>query len=72
MSKKKPIPRKVVVTKPTAVTVSSDLLGDVRTLIEQAREFTARAVNSGLVLLYWHRQPHPHRSAEKQACGVRG
>jgi predicted nuclease of restriction endonuclease-like (RecB) superfamily len=54
MSKKKPTPRKVAVTKPTAVGVPSDLLGDVRTLIEQAREFTARAVNSGLVLLYWN------------------
>ncbi len=31
----------------------TDLLTDVRTLIEQARDATARAVNSALVLLYW-------------------
>ena len=30
------------------------LLGDVRALIEAAREQTARAVNSALVRLYWH------------------
>ena len=30
------------------------LLGDVRALIEAAREQTARAVNSVLVGLYWH------------------
>ena len=30
-----------------------DLLADVRTLIDQARDVTARAVNSALVLLYW-------------------
>ena len=30
------------------------LLGDVRDLIQQARQGVARAVNSGLVTLYWH------------------
>ena len=30
------------------------LLGDIRTLIQAAREQTARAVNSALVGLYWH------------------
>jgi predicted nuclease of restriction endonuclease-like (RecB) superfamily len=30
------------------------LLGDIRSLIESAREQTARAVNSALVGLYWH------------------
>jgi len=30
------------------------VLGDVRALIEAAREQTARAVNSALVGLYWH------------------
>ena len=29
------------------------LLDDVRTMIQQAREATAQAVNSALVLLYW-------------------
>ena len=31
----------------------TDLLGDIRTLIEAAREQTARAVNSTLVIMYW-------------------
>jgi hypothetical protein len=30
------------------------LLGDVRALIEAAREQTAQVVNSGLIGLYWH------------------
>jgi predicted nuclease of restriction endonuclease-like (RecB) superfamily len=53
MSKKKPAVRKVVRAAPAPAAVPSDLLGDVRTLIEQAREATARAVNSALVMLYW-------------------
>ena len=32
---------------------SGSLVRDVRALIEQAREHVARAVNSGLVALYW-------------------
>ena len=40
---------------PPAPAVAADrLLGDVRALIEAAREQTARAVNSALVGLYWH------------------
>ncbi len=36
-------------------TIAADrLLGDIRALIEAAREQTARAVNSALVGLYWH------------------
>jgi hypothetical protein len=34
--------------------VVDHLLGDIRSLIEAAREQTARAVNSTLVGLYWH------------------
>jgi DUF1016 N-terminal domain len=30
------------------------LLGDIRALIEAAREQTAQVVNSGMVGLYWH------------------
>lgn len=33
--------------------VAPSLLGDIRTLIESAREQTARAVNSTLVMMYW-------------------
>ena len=40
---------------PTVPAVSTDrLLGDIRALIEAAREQTARAVNSALVGLYCH------------------
>ena len=40
---------------PPVLAVAADrLLGDVRALIEAAREQTARAVNSALVRLYWH------------------
>ncbi len=53
MSKKKPAQGRLVPAKPAAVMVPSDLLGDVRALIEQARDATARAVNAALVLLYW-------------------
>jgi hypothetical protein len=35
------------------VVVSRRLLGDIRSLIDQARENTAQAVNSALVELYW-------------------
>ena len=53
-----PKPRKtraLVRPTPTAPVVAADrLLGDVRALIEAAREHTARAVNSALVGLYWH------------------
>ena len=44
-------------SKPNAIArrVKPDaLLSDVRELIRQAREGVARAIDSGLVLLYWH------------------
>lgn len=34
--------------------LAHDLLGDIRALIEAARQQTARAVNSTMVALYWH------------------
>ncbi len=37
-----------------AVTPPRPLLGDLRELILQARVSVARAVDSGLVTLYWH------------------
>jgi uncharacterized protein DUF1016 len=39
---------------PVPAVAADRLLGDVRALIEAAREQTARAVNSALVGLYWH------------------
>jgi len=42
-------------SKATVPTPTADrLLGDIRVLIESAREQTARAVNTALVGLYWH------------------
>ena len=38
-------------SQPAAVTAR--LLGDIRSLIDQARQQTARAVNSAMVVLYW-------------------
>jgi predicted nuclease of restriction endonuclease-like (RecB) superfamily len=38
----------------TPALVTDRLLGDIRTLIESAREQTARAVNAALVGLYWN------------------
>ncbi len=42
------------VASPAPALPADRLLGDIRTLIESAREQTARAVNSALVGLYWH------------------
>ncbi len=53
MGKKKAPPRKLVPVKASRPVVPDDLLTDVRALIEQARDVTARAVNAALVLLYW-------------------
>lgn len=53
MSKKQEHPGTIVRKKAAVPAVGTDLLGDVRTLIETARDATARAVNSALVLLYW-------------------
>ncbi len=54
MSKKKqPAAGGLVPAKPTAIVVPADLLTDVRGLIDQARDATARAVNAALVMLYW-------------------
>ena len=39
---------------PVLAIAADRLLGDIRALIEAAREQTARAVNSALVGLYWH------------------
>jgi predicted nuclease of restriction endonuclease-like (RecB) superfamily len=53
VSKKNSTSRKLVPVKSASLAVSADLLGDIRKLIEQARDATALAVNSALVLLYW-------------------
>ena len=52
MAKKKPT--KIALTKrKSSPAVRPNLLGDIRHLIEAAREQTARAVNSTLVIMYW-------------------
>ena len=54
MSKKKvPAPRKTPPPPAAASAAPGELLADLRALIDQARDATARAVNSALVVLYW-------------------
>jgi predicted nuclease of restriction endonuclease-like (RecB) superfamily len=53
VSKKKPAASGLVPAKRAAVVVPARLIADVRKLIDEARDLTARAVNSALVLLYW-------------------
>ncbi|MGP0065903.1 MAG: PDDEXK nuclease domain-containing protein [Isosphaeraceae bacterium] len=57
MSKAKKVPRRapsIAPASPVPAIAADRLLGDLRALIEAAREQTARAVNSALVGLYWH------------------
>lgn len=53
MSSKRTAGSQRVTAKVSANAVQSALLADIRSLIGQARDVTARAVNSTLVLLYW-------------------
>ena len=58
MAKSRKIPRRTSgassrATPPVPVADADRLLGDIRTMIDVAREQTARAVNSALVGLYW-------------------
>ncbi len=41
-------------SQPPAARPAGRLLGDIRNLIEQARQQVVRAVNSAMVALYWH------------------
>jgi predicted nuclease of restriction endonuclease-like (RecB) superfamily len=50
----KKITRRNLAVASAPVIADDQLLGDIRALIESAREQTARAVNSALVGLYWH------------------
>ena len=50
-------PDRRLAARPSAASpavLDHDLLGDIRALIESARQQTARAVNSTMVTLYWH------------------
>ena len=51
--KKNSTTRKLVDSTSAVAAVSPDLLTAIRTLIDQARDATARVVNSALMLLYW-------------------
>lgn len=51
--RKKPPASALEHRKSTGTALPAGLLDDVRALIDQARDATARAVNSALVLLYW-------------------
>lgn len=52
MAKKKSLPKSLA-ERPLRRSAAQSLLGDLRELIEAAREQTARAVNSTLVAMYW-------------------
>jgi predicted nuclease of restriction endonuclease-like (RecB) superfamily len=65
VSRKKPTSRKLAPAK--AAGPPAGLVGDIRRLIEQAREATARAVNSALVLLYWHIGDRVRREVLREA-----
>lgn len=55
MAKRKQASKKVVpARKGGALALPEQLLDDVRTLIQQTRQGVAQAVNSALVMLYWH------------------
>ncbi len=41
------------ITKTYTKSISGDLIGDIRSLIETARQNVAVAVNAGLTILYW-------------------
>jgi len=58
--------KKSAMAKPAKPLAPVDLLSEVRTLIDQARDATARAVNSALVLLYWSIGDRIHREILKQ------
>ena len=51
-SRRRNLPARTVPRTPAPA--SDRLLGDIRQLIDAAREQTASAVNSALVRLYWH------------------
>ncbi|WP_373650741.1 YhcG family protein [Schlesneria sp. DSM 10557] len=50
---KKTSPRNALAEAKTGPAIRPSLLGDLRQVIEAAREQTARAVNSTLVIMYW-------------------
>jgi hypothetical protein len=47
-------PQRSLATRSTQAVPAQRLLGEIRTLIEAAREQVARTVNAALVGLYWH------------------
>jgi len=65
MRRKRPT-HTLVPAKAAIPAIPSALLRDVRGLIEQARDATARAVNSALVLLYWSVGARIHRDILKE------
>ena len=53
MPAKKKSKNKVIAKKSEVVPDAAQLLGDIRTLIDEGRTTVARAVNAGLVLMNW-------------------
>ena len=53
MAKKRPLTTQLAKRSSKKTSAPTSLLGDLRKLIEAAKEQTARAVNSTLVTMYW-------------------
>jgi predicted nuclease of restriction endonuclease-like (RecB) superfamily len=68
MAKRKSPSEQLVPTaqSPSSLAAPGALLDDIRDLIRQARETTAQAVNSELVLLYWQVGQRIHRDILKE------
>ena len=54
MAKRKTKPTTGLTTGNSVPSGPTSLFGDIRQLIETARQQTARAINSALVGMYWH------------------
>jgi hypothetical protein len=54
MAKRKKTPTAEIATGKSVPLGDASLLADLRQLIDAARQQTARAVNSTLVMMYWH------------------
>jgi len=54
------------ITKKYNKSISGDLIGDIRSLIETARQNVAVAVNAGLTILYWQIGNRIHQDILKE------
>src|SRR5438128_1185834 len=64
--KKQTTKSKAIAKREAKSLLPKKLLGDICTLIEEARNFVAQSVNSGMVLLYWQIGQRLHRDILKE------